>query len=321
MASKEVIKDQENVQSNPNAENQAPATKVKRRGVASARGTQRLKFSHEHAQRNGLFLGHLHNVEVSMISISDSSTGMPSFNGMEIPKIVFTFCSNEDDATKRRFTTVQFTAVESNVNTIPGGKEEWKVNTVFDYIQHFLNVYILKGREFTDEEAALFSLPFEDFDEDGSYVSVEPEEVVAGWKTMFENVENVLNRGKDGQPAYNAKDGKFITVWIKLLRHVKNMKKKEWVNVNNGDLSFPTFVGEGVIEVFKQGVAPSIRIDTVKESIIPIEIKAKSNTTGNSMGAPAMGGVPVDPMMGGQDFNAGFGSEASGAAMGGDLPF
>lgn len=294
--------------------------KVNRRGVAAARGTTRLKFSHEQAKQNGLFIGHLESVTVSMIQIGEDKTGMPSFNGLEIPKIVFTFASNEPEATKRHYIGLQFTAVESNANSIPGGKEEWKVNTVFDWFKHILNVYVLKGRELTEDEANALALPFEDFDEQGEYVPVEPENVIAGWKTLFENIENIINRGREGQPYYKTKDGKDIPIWIKLLRYIKT-GKKGWQPINNGDLAFPSFVGEGCIELYKQNTPPSIRIDSVKEAIIPMNVeKAKApNMPVPGMGgvaAPAMGGVPVvDPMVGAGNFNG----IAEAAAE--DMPF
>ena len=294
--------------------------KVNRRGVASARGTTRLKFSHEQAKQNGLFIGHLESVVVSMIQIGEDKTGMPSFNGLEIPKIVLTFASNDPEVSKRNYVSLQFTAVESNANTIPGGKDEWKVNTVFDWFKHILNVYVLKGRELTEDEANALTLSFEDFDEQGEYVPVEPEDVVAGWKTLFENFENIINRGRDGQPYYKSKDGKYIPVWIKLLRYIKT-GKKGWQPVNNGDLAFPSFVGEGCIEVYKQNTPPSIRIDSIKEAIIPMNVeKAKAPnmpTPGiGGVAAPAMGGVPVvDPMVGAGNFN-GIATEAAD-----DMPF
>ncbi|UVY46369.1 MAG: hypothetical protein [Bacteriophage sp.] len=294
--------------------------KVNRRGIGTARGTTRLKFSHEQANRNGLFIGHLDSVVVSMIQIGDDKTGMPSFNGLEIPKLTITFASNEEDANKRHYQTLTFTAVESNANTIPGGKEEWKVNSVFDWLKHILNVYVLKGRDLTDDEAAALSLSFEDFDEQGEYVSIEPENVIVGWKTLFENFENIINRGRDGQPYYKSKDGKNIAVWLKMLRYIKT-NKKGWNPINNGDLSFPSFVGEGCIEIYKQNTPPSIRVDSVKEAIIPMNIEKPKQPNMPAPGmaagmAPAMGGVPVtDPMVGASNF----GGIATEAAE--DMPF
>lgn len=296
--------------------------KVIRRGISTARGTTRLKFSHDQANRNGLFIGHLDSIVVSMIQIGDDKTGMPSFNGLEIPKLTITFASNEEDANKRHYQTLTFTAVESNTNTIPGGKEEWKVNSVFDWLKHILNVYVLKGRDLTDDEAAALSLPFEDFDEQGEYVAIEPEIVIAGWKTLFENFENIMNRGRDGQPYYKSKDGKNIIVWLKMLRYIKT-NKKGWNPISNGDLSFPSFVGEGCIEIYKQNTPPSIRVDSVKEAIIPMNVEKPKQPNMPAPGmaagvAPAMGGVPVtDPMVvAGNGFNANIGAEAMD-----DMPF
>ena len=47
-----------------------------------------------------------------------------------------TIPENEDDANKRRYVYLNFMPVESNVNTIPGGKEEWKVTRIFSYLRY-----------------------------------------------------------------------------------------------------------------------------------------------------------------------------------------
>lgn len=271
--------------------------KVSRRGLGSARGTARLKFGNDQAKPNGLFLGHLEEVKYSTITIGEDKTGMPSFNGFEIPKLTLTFASNEEDPNKRHYVSKTFTAVESNVNTIPGGKEEWKVNSVFDWLKHVLNVYYLKGRELTDEETTALSLTFEDFDEQGEYVSVDTEVVINAWKVLFENFENIMNRGKDGKPVYHGKNNKFIPVWLKLLRYVKS--RKSWTPINNGDLSLPQFVGEGCIEIYQQNAIPSIKIDLVKETILIMNVEKPKTPNMPAVGgmAPMMGGVAIDQTM------------------------
>lgn len=271
--------------------------KVSRRGLGSARGTARLKFGNDQAKPNGLFLGHLEEVKYSTITIGEDKTGMPSFNGFEIPKLTLTFASNEEDPNKRHYVSKTFTAVESNVNTIPGGKEEWKVNSVFDWLKHVLNVYYLKGRELTDEEVTALSLTFEDFDEQGEYVSVDTEIVINAWKVLFENFENIMNRGKDGKPVYHDKNNKFIPVWLKLLRYVKS--RKSWTPINNGDLSLPQFVGEGCIEIYQQNAIPSIKIDLVKETILIMNVEKPKTPNMPAVGgmAPMMGGIAIDQTM------------------------
>lgn len=298
---KEKVKKVDNVVAAESA-NAGTTKPVSRRGVGNqTRGTTRLKFDNRDAQPNGLFLGHLNSVEVREITIGEDTTGMPSFNGLSIPKIVFTFSSNEADASKRRYVILQFNAIESNADTIPGGKKEWTINQVFDYFKHFLNVYVLKGREMTPEEEAALSLSYEDFDEEGQYVPVDSETVIAGWRSLFENYATMLNKGRDSEPVYKTKEGKPIAIWMKLLRYVKS-RKKDWQAVNNGDLSFPTFVGEGVIEIFKQNAAPVLKVDIIREDIKPRQIDTPKAP---NLGAPAMGSAPMfgggipmgDPMM------------------------
>lgn len=293
--------------------------KVLGRGIATAKGPSRLKFSEKDAMpQTGLFLAHLESVVLSNITIGEDTTGMPSFNGLEIPKLTLTFASNESDASKRKYATLSFTAVESNVETIPFGKKSWQVDRIMDWFKHLMNVYVVKGvREFTEEEAQALSLPFVDFDENNGYVPVDPEVVIAGWRTLFENFENIFNRGgKDGKPVYKTSDGKAIAVWLKLLRFVKRNKKWSPVASGNqaGALVIPSFIGEGCIEIYKANEVPAIRLNAMTESIIPREIEAPKQPTPIGGGVP-MGGVPMpgDIPMG--DYT---GIETSAAE---DLPF
>lgn len=294
----------------------APSTpKKSRRGISNAtRGTQRLKFSHLDAQSNGLFLGHIESVEVREILIGEDTTGMPSFNGMNIPQLVITVSSNDANVEARKYATLSFSAVESNAETTINGKKSWQVDRIFDYLKHLLKVFVLNGREMTEEEELALQLPFEDFDENDQYVPVDSEVVAAGWKTLFTNFATIMN-GTDGNACFKTKEGKIIPIWFKMLRYVKN-GKKPWTAINNGQLSFPSFVGEGIFEVVKKNVVPALRIDAAKECIIPLKIEepAKSpNLAG--MANPAAGGVTLGGgLNGGTDMAAGLGMEA-GEAM------
>ena len=288
------------IQANAGATADAPkqdtTKKVNRRGIGSARGSTRLKFDNRDAQSNGLFITHIASVEVREITIGEETTGLPSFNGMTIPRVVITFSSNHADVTKRKFVDLDFTAVESNVETIPGGKGEWKVNQIFDYMKHILNVFVLKGRDFTPEEEAALSLSFEDFDDEGLYVPVSSEDVIAGWKSLFENFATIMNTGREGSPVYQSKDGKPISIWTKLLRFTKR-NKGGWAPVRNGDLAFNAFVGEGAIEIYKQNQDASLNINMVRETINVMEIekpKAPNMPTPPMPGgAMVQGGVPM----------------------------
>lgn len=285
---------------------------VARRGIATARGTQRLKFSHSDAKSNGLFIAHLESVDVTKIKIGEDTTGLVSFNGLEIPRIRFTFASNEQDEAKRRFVTLSFMPVESNANTIPSGKESWKVNQVFDWLNHILNVFVLKGREFTEEEINALSLTYTDFDETNQYVPVDVDDVISSWSTVFNNVERMLNAGKDDKPVYKNSNGVSIPLWIKLIRYNKS-KKNGWSAVSNGDLAFPTFVGEGCIEVFKPNELPAIKLNVANECITPKDIEPKKKEPNMPMGGNPMGmggvnlqGFGSEQAFGANSFNDGF---------------
>ena len=307
------------------------APKRKGRGVASAKGTSLKKYHESDAcTTNGLFTGCLKEVKVDYITIGEDTTGLPSFTGMVLPKLVMHFESPHAIVTDRRNVPLQFTPVESTILTIPGGKEEWKVNLIFDWMKHILDVYVMKGKEMTDEIADALSLPFEDFDENGEFVVLDAQTIVDGWKQLFTNFVNIMNGGEKGKPVYKAADGKPMIVWMKLLRYTKI--KGNWRAVvggksTEGDLGFPSFVGEGCIELFAQGKAPNIKIDVTKESIRPQSVAKKP--TAPSMpgigGAPGMGGIPVDAGIGGMPMDAGMdmsgGFEGGMGGMTPDMPF
>lgn len=274
----------------PVADAPKPAIKKPRRGLGTARGTTRLKFDHKMALPNGLFLGHIDEVTVKMVKIGEDTSGMPSFNGLEVPRLSIVFASNEPNPTDRKYATLSFMAQESNAETTLGGEKEWKILQIFDYLKHILNVFVLKGRELTEEEEVIYGLNLEDFDDEGNYVPVDSEEVIKAWTELFNNIATVLNTGRDGRPMFQDKAGKPIVIYGKLLRCIKT--KKGWQNVTNGDLAFPAFVQEGVFEIYKQNTVPNLKIDAIKESIIPrvVEQAKKPNMPSMPM---AGGGLPT----------------------------
>ena len=272
---------------------QTVAKKV-RRGVSNkTQAVAQLKFHEKDAAQNGLFVGHLEEVRVDWSNNADAK----SFTGMSIPRLTFHFASNHANASEKRHVYQTLFPVESNVNTIPGGSEDWRVNNVFNWIKHILDVFYLKGREMTEAEEDALSLTFEDFDENGEYVSVEVEDVIAGYRAIFENAAAMLNGsfeladGEVAKPVYKTSDGKYIPCWLKLLRHKK--RKGDWINVGaNGDLAFDGFIGNGVVELLKKDCPPTVlRLDLAKESITPKETKKTPTIGAPGMGAPAMGGV------------------------------
>ena len=284
------------IKTNAATANAQTVAKKVRRGVSNkTQAVAQLKFHEKDAAQNGLFVGHLEEVRVDWSNNADAK----SFTGMSIPRLTFHFASNHANASEKRHVYQTLFPVESNVNTIPGGSEDWRVNNVFNWIKHILDVFYLKGREMTEAEEDALSLTFEDFDENGEYVSVEAEDVIAGYRAIFENAAAMLNGsfgladGEVAKPVYKTSDGKFIPCWLKLLRHKK--RKGDWVNVGaNGDLAFDGFIGNGVVELLKKDCPPTVlRLDLAKESITPKETKKTPTIGAPGMGAPAMGGVMV----------------------------
>ena len=299
----------------------AEAPAKKRRGVSNeTKAVSQLKFHEKDAVQQGaaagLFIGHM--VEVTMNwAVAKENT---SFAGLKMPYLTFHFASNHANAVEQRHVYNSIFPVESNIATIPGGTDEWRVNNVFNWIKHMLDIYYLKGRQLTPEEEDALSLPFCDYDDNGEYVMVEPQEVLNGYGAMFANVIAMLDgkfklaEGDTPKCCYKDANGKPITVWMKLLRHRK--AKKGWVNVTpNGELGFDSFIGAGCIELFKgQGTLPAVlRIDLSKESITPKDTKKEP-----TLGMPGMPGGAVMPGM-----PAGMPTDNSAFAAAGadDMPF
>lgn len=297
-----------------------PTVKKARRGVNNeTKAVAQLRFHEKDAStQNGLFVGHLESCSVDW----SANTEGKQFTGEKVPRVTLHFASNHTSASEQRHVYYTLNCVESNVNTIPDGSEDWKVNNIFHWMKHILDVYYLKGREMTAEEEEALSLPFEDFDDEGNYVAVETADVIKGYAFIFNNFVAMMNgsfnlpEGETPKPCYKTADGKFIPAWLKLLRHKK--VKGEWKNVaQNGELGFDSFIGNGVVELIRKDMPPAVlRLDLAKESITPKETKKAPTigAPGNAM--PGMGAVmPIDPInMGNTDTGA-----YTDAA--GDVPF
>lgn len=272
---------------------EAPKKKIRRGVTNQTQAVTQLRFHEKDAAGNGLFVGHLEEVRVDWSINADGK----QFTGMKTPRLTFHFASNHANVNERRHVSHTLFPVESNINTIPNGLEEWKVNNVLNWIKHVLDVFYLKGRQLTEAEEDALTLSFVDYDENGEYVAVDPQEVLDGYAALFNNVVNMLNggfnleEGETPKPVYKDGNGKPITIWMKLLRHRK--RKSQWINVGqNGELGFDQFIGAGAIEIQKPNTPPAIlRIDLAKESITPKEVK-KAPT----IGAPTMGGVMSEGM-------------------------
>ena len=297
---------------------EAPAKK-RRRGVSNeTQAVNQLKFHEKDATNFGLFVGHLDEVRVDWSVNADGKT----FTGLKVPRLTLHFASMHANVNERRHVYQTLFPVESSVDTMPGGKDEWRVNSVINWIKHMLDVLYLKGRPMTEAEENALVLDVDDFDEDtGEYKPVEPEDVIKAYAALFTNAAAMLNgtfgENASGKPCYKDANGNFIKLYMKLLRHKK--RKNEWINVGqNGDLAFDSFIGAGVIEILKPNTPPAIlRVDFARESITPKQIKKEPtpNPMMGGMGMANMGNVP----MGNDPFSVPQ-TDAFNEA-GGDMPF
>ena len=280
----------ENINNKAGVAAEAPAKKV-RRGVSNeTKATSQLRFHEKDAAPNRLFMAHLHNVSVEWSVNADGK----QFTGEKVPRLQIEFASNASDPNQMRHVYQSLFPVESTVNTIPGGSEEWKVNQVLNWIKHLLDVYYLKGRKLTEEEEDALSLPFIDFDDDGNYVALDVKEILSGYAQLFNNVVAMLNGtfnlsdGETPKPCYRDENGRFLRCWIKLLRYKK--VRGEWKSVTqNGDLGFDMFIGSGCIELAGAPNTPPniISVDESKESITPKEVKKTPTIPGMAGGVMA----------------------------------
>lgn len=300
VAGAQATTENETVNSVVNAETTAPVRKVGRRGITNkTQAVSQMKFHESDAAGNGLFVGHLADVRIDWSVNAEAK----SFTGLNVPRVTMEFCSNHTNPNEQRHVYRTLFPVESNVDTIPGGQSEWQVDQVFHWIKHILDVYYLRGRELTDAEADALTLTFDDYTLDdnnvATYNPVEPQEVLDGYRHLFESFVAMMNGSFDktgdevAKPCYKTADGKFIPCWLKLLRCKKI--KNQWRNVTNGDLAFDSFLGAGAVELLRGSNPPAIlRVDASKESITPKQVNVAP-----TIGGPAtsnMGGIAIPTM-------------------------
>jgi hypothetical protein len=101
------------------------------------------------------------------------------------------------------------------------------------------------------------------------------ESTIKVFTAFFDAVADAFTKGKDGKPIYmGAKES--IPMWLKLVADYSTGKY----------LDFPTFVGDGFVEVYRAQVEPAIELKA-NETITLTAGKGKSN-------APANAGVEDD---------------------------
>lgn len=300
------------------AEEKAKAKVRHGRGITNeTQSTNELRFHERDASPNQLFVGHLESVDVLWSTNADGKT----FTGLKVPRLQFHFESEHSNKSERRHVRFILRPVESSTETMEGGEAEWKVNNVFRGIKHMLEVFYLKGKEFTQAEIDALDLGFNDSDDEGNYVMVDPQDVLNGYQKLFENVAAMMNgtfnlkEGEVAHPCYKDANGKPLKVWMKLLRYRRN-RTKGWQPVgSDGELAFDSFIGGGLVELQQAGQpAHILQVDPSYESITPKETK-KQPTVGAPGAAATAQGLPAYANTGG------IGDAAFAAGSEGNMPF
>ena len=85
---------------------------------------------------------------------------------------------------------------------------------------------------------------------------------------FFQAIADAFNEGKGGKPIFVDAEGKTLPLWMKLIAEYKEGK---W-------LQFPTFVGEGFIELYKPGVPPTIEVKPGESVVLRVKGEKKGTT-------------------------------------------
>lgn len=317
-----------------------PTPKKRRRGISNeTRSVSRLKFSHTDITRYKVFIGNI-NVMMKWVTIGADTNGSPSFIGKAVPQLVVEFSSLHENVVDKRFNNRTIWARESNVDNIPGGSKYRFIEADFSFMKHLLEVIVLKGRPLTEAEEEALELGYVDFDEEGAYEPVEVDDVIKAWQVLFENFIKIIETsGEGGKSALLDKNGKQKMFYAKMIRYYKD--KGEWVPAgygsDEGNLVFPTFIGEGIFEeavldAQKQPVPPKhLKLDETREAVAPMNVSRKKP---NMATAPGIGGIPVGagtipqggfvpgaPSMPGAPAAGAFDGAFNGGGQEEDLPF
>ena len=209
--------------------------------------TNRLKFK-PNPEIDNLCLGYLDSVEVTMHEVAKiNDKGQEStweYAGHTIPRLVLTFRNfvRKDDLDKSERYYVHTESIIGAVK-ISGEKIDKSVlesiyQSMWDRIKHIHDAYV------NDPNYKPFSsLP--EIDEYGKTA-----DRVEQFTKFFNTIANMFNKGNNDLPVYKGANNGILPCYMKL---VAEYKQRKW-------LEFPTFVGEGFIERYKEGVPPTIEL-------------------------------------------------------------
>jgi hypothetical protein len=230
------------------------------KGISNeTRSTSLKKFKPSPKVNDGLCIAALTDVVITQAEITADSP-MDTFRGMSIPRLNFIFESRLDMEGVKTSTYIHsFLPIEHTPSSLLK-ENSWKFDQLFGIIKHILDVY-RHDKPFTKEEEVLMTVDFQDED-NGVFIEQPASIVIAAYEKFFNNIIAMFK--PEGKAIYKDINGKDIIVWMKLLLEIKGKQ------INKGDYAFPGYVGEGVIEIKKDKVPPSLVINIAKgENIIP----------------------------------------------------
>lgn len=237
--------------------------------------TSKLKFKPVEEFDN-LCLGKLVSVEVvENESAKINDQGVESnweYAGNMIPKLKFNFESvKHPKQSESEYDTRYYTHTEEIIGAITKTGEPIKSKTLirlytsmFDRIKHIYDAYSTT----TNYKPLADNIP--EIDET---TNIPSEARVKQFKKFFMFFVNSFNKGLDGKTPIFMANGKSIAMTMKLVADYRSGKF----------LAFPTFVGEGFIEVFKSGKRPTIEIKPDERVTLIAEVPKTTGAGDTSM--------------------------------------
>lgn len=249
------------------------------RGITrETRGASVKKFNPTPEINDGLNLGFLTEVKMTKAVWDSDKDFAKQFKNKEVPRIAFVFNGDEDENGQSTGLYIH------SFNALPAGSEGWKYDQIFGYVKHFIDTFTegMDEAQLDEYWNAIAPLLVLDLAEDEK----DADTILNAFAKFFEGIELVFNGGTKEMPLI-----KFVgydeLLWIKLLLY-SNGKE-----VNRGDFGMPNFVGDGVIEKYREGLPSRLSIKIQKgESIIPKEkVAANVPPTASAPTATPAGGA------------------------------
>lgn len=242
-------------------------------GDLSTNVESRLTFQPDANVNKGLCMGKILRVEIEEHEVpklkEDGSLSAWEFAGHVLPTLIIEFKQINNDAkdTAERFLIHRETIVGGKSNGEPLEAKTWEdlITAQFNRLQHIVNVLDKAGVGTKSKNLGKFELSSAD--------SVEVK--ITKTKKFFEHFVKQI-KGDAEKPRYEG-----ILFWMRVIAVPNSFRY----------YGLPAFVGQGFIEVIKQGTAPTIKIG-VNDSIVLVSGKQKAPAQ-NNMNLPENTGVPA----------------------------